>query len=271
VTLSKKKKMVAVAAGAVSAFLLAGVAATPAFATGEAPVGSAFALRATGLIKISPLAALDGKNGHETTSVAKVDLPPEAKSPIVSVGVLNSEVGRGHAYADVAEVRARLSALSLPAEAISKVTSQLGELKVDIVKAECDNGKGSTALVNAKLGDKKLDVSPAADTKLVDVPGVATVVLNKQTKDAAGSLTVTAISINVLNGTQTVDIASATCAPAGDDEQPAPSEPKPTTPSSTKPSQPSQPGGGNGGNGAPNEPGKAPRPTPVEGHLAVTG
>ncbi|WP_433265848.1 choice-of-anchor P family protein [Actinosynnema sp. CS-041913] len=222
-------------------------AAPSAFA---ATTSSAFALSASGLLAIEPLAALDGSKGFRQTSVASVRLP-DAKAPIVSVGVLNSEVDAGRARASVKDLKAQLGFLKLPGD--------FGSLTAETISASCVDGVGEATLAGAKIGTVGLEVQPGANTE-VQVPGLLSVVLNKQTVAADGSLTVVAVSIEVA-GVQKIDIASATCAKADEPETTAP--PAPTT--SSTPAEPATT------SPAPAAPGKAPRPTPVDGHLAVTG
>ena len=51
----------------------------------------------------------------------------------------------------------------------------------------------------------------AAPNTTVNVPGVATLTLNRQVTAADGTLTVDAIYVNLLNGTQTLTIGTSTC------------------------------------------------------------
>ncbi len=209
-----------------------------------APTSSAFALSAAGVLDIEPLAALDNSQGFRQTSVASAQLP-DAKAPIVTVGVLNSEVDSGKARASVKDLKASLAPLG-----------DLGVVTAESITASCVAGTGSVTLAGASVGSTALQVQPGPNTR-VQVPGVLSVVLNKQTRADDGSLTVVAIAIEVA-GLQKIDIASATCAQAA---EPVPA---PATTTTTAP-QPSTSGP------AASAPGKAPRPTPVAGHLAVTG
>ena len=51
----------------------------------------------------------------------------------------------------------------------------------------------------------------AAPNTTVNVPGVATITLNRQITAADGTLTVDAIYVNLLSGTQTLTIGTSTC------------------------------------------------------------
>ncbi|MFI9813257.1 choice-of-anchor P family protein [Saccharothrix variisporea] len=238
-------------AALLTAALLAATAGTahaqvaPRRAAAGGTPSSAFALSASGLLTVEPLAALDGSKGYRQTSVASVALP-DAKAPVIAAGVLNTEVDATSARASVADLKAQLGLLKL---------SDLTSLTAEVVSATCVDGTGAVTLAAAKAGPTALDLHPGPNTR-VQVPGVVSVVLNKQTRAADGSLTVVAISVE-LAGLQKIDIASATCAAA---EAPVPTSSSSATPTPTSSSTP-----------APSAPGKAPRPTPVEGHLPVTG
>src|SRR5262249_7619717 len=122
----------------------------------------------------------------------------------------------------------------------------------EVVTAQCDNGKGSSHLVNVVLNGRKLAVD-AAPNSAVQVPGLVSLVLNKQVRDAHGNLRVTAIELSLKLGTavETVSISSATCS-GGSEEPSTPGNPNPSPAPSTPP-------------------GEAPAPTPVTGDLPVTG
>jgi hypothetical protein len=254
-------------AGLLATVLATGLVFSPTASAADQQ-NSAFALSATGLIKVNPIPAVNGDAGFRQDSVAEFATPDKS----IQLKLLNAQAGDGHARASLADLRVDLS----PVKALG-----LGKplLTATAVESVCRSGKASSALADARLGDIKLDVAAPPNTA-IKVPGVASVVLNKQTKNANGSLTVTAISINV-NGIQTLDVASATCA-AGHDDLPRPTSTPtagPTAPTSTgKPSSPGTETGGDKGQGhdsgagdRPDANGKAPKPTPVAAHLDVTG
>jgi hypothetical protein len=209
----------------------------PAFATPSASVSSAFGLAASGLVTIEPLVPLDSSHGFQQKSLATVNLPTEA----IKVRAVNSEVGASRAKASVADLQISLTQLVSIAD--------LGALRASVIRSTCVDGVGEASLAAAAIGHIGLDVEPKPNTA-ISVPGLASVVLNKQTRAADGSLTVTAIWIEV-NRIQRIQIASTTCAKSDDDG-----------------------GGGIIQPPTPIEPGKppqAPRPTPVPGHHPVTG
>jgi hypothetical protein len=241
-----RKKAVAGGIGALSALLVAGVVLAPtAGATthtdsSSSSVNSAFAVSASGLLKIKPTPSVDDSDGFSQESLAELKLP----GSLVDLKLLNAQAGADRARASIADVSVGLG-----------VGKPL--VSASAIEAQCGDGKASASLAKAKIGDVKLDAAAPANTA-IKVPGLLSVELNKQVKHKDGSITVTAISINV-DGIQKLDLASATCVPS-DTSQP------PTTSSSA----PSTSNGGSGGDETLPS-GKAPTPTPVKAHLDVTG
>jgi hypothetical protein len=222
---------------------------------------SAFALSAAGLLKIDPIPAVDDSDGFSQNSVAKFALPGGA----VTADVLNGQAGAGQARASILDVSVNLSILT------GKLAKPV--LKATAIEAKCDGDKVSSSLAKASIGDKTLDVAGPANTT-VGVPGLASVTLNKQTKNKDGSVTVTAIELNV-DGIQKVDLASVTCAGGTPTSTPTTTPASPTSstkPSGTKTSEPAATSGNSASAGdKPDANGKAPIPTPVKSHLDVTG
>jgi hypothetical protein len=104
-------------------------------------------------------------------------------------------------------------------------TGVVPAISADAVDATCSDTApnapmGQTTLTNAKLGTTNvLDLHPAANTKLINLPPLAVVWLNQQTTNPDGSLTVNAIHVQVgalVNGVASVAdviLGSATCGP----------------------------------------------------------
>jgi hypothetical protein len=263
------KKATAGGIGALSLLLTAGMTLAPA-ANATANYGgkdnSAFALSATGLLKIDPIPAVDDSDGFAQKSVAKFALPGNA----VTAEALNAQAGAGQAEASILNVSVNLSILT------GKLSKPL--LKATAIEAKCEGDEVSSSLAKATIGDKTLDIPSPANTT-VGVPGLASVTLNKQTKNKDGSVTVTAIEINV-DGIQKVDLASVTCAtgPQGGNPttdpttDPAPAPASPTT-ARTSSSTAESPAGDTTtpAGDRPDANGNAPIPTPVKAHLDVTG
>ncbi|WP_216210827.1 choice-of-anchor P family protein [Amycolatopsis aidingensis] len=263
--MSKKRTAAALGAGALSLLLVGGLA--PHAAATEAE-DSAYAIAASKLVTIPKTPHVVG-SGKE--SLVAADLPP-GEMPLLHTGVLNAEAEQGYAKASVAELKLDLPALPISAEKIV---------------AKCDDLTGSIALATVQIGPKKITLGEhIKPNTTIGVEGLATVTLNKQTENEDGSLTVTAISVKVLDKLQRVDISSATCTKKQGGQEPSettgPSEPSETTgpsePSET--TSPTKPGdnGDNGDDGDDDLPGdeadengNAPQPTPQPGHLDVTG
>jgi len=237
-----RKKAVAGGLGVLSAALVAGAVLTPAAGAAEvrpqskattsggSGVDSAYAVSASGLLKVNPTPAVDDSDGYSEASLAELTVPTLAQ-----LRVLTARAGSGQARASVADLSVGLG-LGRPALTASAVEAQCGV-------------KTSSSLAKAKLGTVPLDVQAPPNTA-VAVPGLLSVVLNKQVTHQDGTVTVTAISINV-DGIQKLDLATATCAPGGESGGPT---------SSSQPVSSPAPVGG-----------KAPTPTPVRAHLDVTG
>ncbi|NKQ55272.1 hypothetical protein HFP15_20510 [Amycolatopsis sp. K13G38] len=234
--------------GVLSAVLTAGVLLVPSAGATTAGdgVNSAFAISGSGLLAIPPTPSVNDKEGFAQQSLLTLTVP----GGLGTVKALNAQAGSGQAQASVA-----------------KATIILGPgaplLTASAIEAECSGKNASSSLAKVKIGNTPLDVSVPPNTGIA-VPGLLSVMLNKQVKHSDGSVTVTAISINV-DGVQKLDIASATCAP-GDDNGGGSQTPTTSPATST-----SNSGGGSGSGDTTLPGGKAPTPTPVKAHLDVTG
>lgn len=219
------------AAGAAVVMSVTALAAGPAGADHHAPSGqgSAYALSAEGPVAVPKISSIMSKGKPAERSLVSVP-----HNELLSASALHTNAGKAMARASVADVMVKKLMLSANA-----------------VTAKCTHGVGSVDLVAAKLHGKKLAVSPSPNSAVnadLGPLGKATVTLNKQTKNADGTLTVTAIEarVPIAGKMQTITISSATCGQASAH-------------------QPQQPGG-------PQQPGpKAPKPTPVHHDLPVTG
>ncbi|MGH3376759.1 MAG: choice-of-anchor P family protein [Actinoallomurus sp.] len=210
----------------------AAIAAT-ASASPAPGVSWAYGVSAVGLVNVPQTPQVSSLKGPRDKSLA--ELPP---NPLVKLKVLHTSATPGRSRAGVVDLKVATAALS-----------------AHLVTARCDGGRGSSHLVKASLAGHRLAVD-AAPNSTVAVPvaglGTVSVVLNKQTRGADGSLTVTAIEVKLTLATgqaQAIDVSSATCS-AGTPTVPTPT-PSPTRPGTTPPS--------------------APVPTPVPTDLPVTG
>lgn len=257
-----KKKTAALGAGILSALVVGGVAFAPA-AYAE-PEDSAYALRASGLINITKLPHVVGEGKDH---LIHTDLPP-GSDRILHAGVFNSAVEEGYAKASTADVK-----LGLPGAPI---------ISLGLVTAECDNGQGRVSVADLQIDGRKISLDQIKpNTELIPEPlqGIARITLNKQTDNGDGSLTVSALAVDLLDGTQTVELSTATCTQNAGEPEPEP-EPEPQPEPEPEPEEPTTPPADDGGDddgdddlpgSRPDEDGKAPTPVPQPGHLDVTG
>lgn len=213
---------------------------------------SAFGISASGLVSIPPTPEVVGEGSE---SLVAADLPP-GQQALLGAGVLNAEASDGYAKASLAQAEVNLGPNM--------------DLGVELVSAECSDLSGKTSIASVTFNGEKIaldNLEPNTEVIPPALQGIASLTLNKQVEEN-GALTVTALSVDLLKSTQTVDIASATCTEGADEEEPPPDN-----------------GGGDGGdNGGDNgddngdgggdqagPDGAAPTPTPQPGHLDVTG
>ncbi|GAA4637998.1 hypothetical protein GCM10023196_094030 [Actinoallomurus vinaceus] len=231
---------------AATAAVITGALAAPLALTGIASAttgtGSAYGLAATGLVAIPQTPAVTA-----TDDKSLVSLPA---NPLIDVKVLHVTAKPAFARASVVDLRVAKAALT-----------------ASLVTATCKGGRGASHLAEARLAGHRLAADAAPNSALtVQVPalGTAAVVLNKQTRNPDGSLTVTAIEVTLPlppGQTQTISISSATCARTGSGTPTTPpgGPTEPPAPTPTAPGTPTTP------------PGQAPKPTPVPSNLPVTG
>ena len=216
---------------AVPAALAATASATPAPTPG---VSWAYGVSAAGLVNIPQTPQVSSLKGPRSRSL--VELPA---NPLVKLKALHTTATPGRSRASVVDLKVAQAALS-----------------AHLVTARCSAGQGTSHLVKASIAGRRL-AADAAPNSTVTVPvaglGQVDVVLNKQTRNVDGSLTVTAIEVKLALATgkaETIDISSATCS-AGRPGSPVPT-PSPSRPGTPPPSQ-------------------APAPTPIPTDLPVTG
>jgi hypothetical protein len=219
-------------------------AAVPASATTTGGTSSAYGLSAAGLLAVPQTPSVNSAAAPHVKSV--FSLPG---NPLVQLSVLKASATGGHSEASVVDLKVAQAAITKTAVLSAKV-----------ITSKCDNGAGSSKLVDVKLAGRAIQAGASPNsTVTVPVQGVGgvQVTINKQVHNPNGSLTVTGLQLAVqaLGKTQIIDIASATCA-AGHTSTPTPTSP-PTDGSGTD--NPSSP------------PAEAPTPTPVNSDLPVTG
>ena len=190
-----------------SAAIVVGLAGPASAAPGQ---NEATGLSATGLINAGPFSFVDFPGtppgtGPYTDTLISANVPG-----LLSSGTLVTNVSGTSADATVENLSVTLSALAT--------------VNAGVVSSECSYDgatgvlSGSASLVDAEvtllglLPDIALDASPAPNTG-VTVPGVAEITLNRQVLAPDGTLTVDAIFIDLLSGTQTITIATSHCHP----------------------------------------------------------
>jgi hypothetical protein len=214
-------------------------AAAPASATTTGGTSSAYGLSATGLLAIPQIPSVDSAAAPYVKSVVSVP-----NNPLVQLSVLKASAIGGHSETSVVDLKVAQAAIIKTAVLSAKV-----------ITSQCDNGVGSSKLVDVMLAGHAIQVGVSPNsTVTVPVQGVGgvQVTINKQARNPDGSLTVTGLELAVqaLGKAQVIDIASATCVAAR--------------------SSASAPGTGDPSN-PPSPPGEAPAPTPVNSDLPVTG
>ena len=224
----KRVARLAAVAG-VSAAVVVGVT-TPASAA--AVKNEAFGIRATGLIQAGPFAHAAAPAGPTKNALVSAYIPN-----LLGAEAVTTSASASKASASVAELAVTLS--------------DVAALGASVVKSQCTSAgpKGSTTIVDGAivlagtglpLGGVPLAIlatSPAPNTVVLGIPGVASIILNRQTAGPGGSLTVDAIYIKLLNA-QEVRISTSRCKGTGGGYPPPP--PPPGYP--TGPSVPGVPG-----------------------------
>jgi hypothetical protein len=213
--------------GALAAPAMALAVVVPASATNGGGVSSAYGLAANGLLTVPPTPAVSSASHPNVKSL--VSLPA---NPLVKFSVLRTRAVAGHSEASVVDLKIAKAAISPKAVLTAK-----------LITARCDDGGGSSRLVDVKLAGHGIQVGASPNSQItvpVEGLGGVQVTVNKQVHNKDGSVTITALELAVqaLGKSQTIDISSATCAAA-----------------------PAASGDGN----------EAPKPTPVPSDLPVTG
>jgi hypothetical protein len=172
-------------------------AALPAAA---ASPNEAFAAQATGLITVSPLGEATFP-GTSPVTIANANI-----TNLLTTGVATATADGTSASETVNDIAVTLSLLaSLGADSVTSSCSFDTNTAQVTGTAGITNGAVTTPLTTINLA-----ANPAPNT-VIGVPGIANITLNKQTTAGDGTLTVTAISIQLLGSTQTLDLATSVC------------------------------------------------------------
>jgi hypothetical protein len=184
---------------AVASISLAGgilaAAAGPAFAA--APNESDGAA-ATGLITLAPV-GLASSSGTSPVTVASLNV-----ANLISTGIITDTADGTSASSTIANLSVGLTGLALTADAVTSSCS---------FNTNTNTVSGTASITNgsvAGLVPIALAVNPAPNTT-INIPLVGTIVLNQQTTALDGTLTVNAIAITLLGGTQTLTIGTSVC------------------------------------------------------------
>ena len=220
----RRADLLRVAGGTTVALATAVVLATPASAQAAGQT-SAFGLSCTGAVLTCPPTPTSSFPGASPVSVATAAFPPG--SPVVTATALKATSAKTGATADVATLTLTPAATA-PAVTANAIDSTC------TVDQTTGKVSGSAAIASGSItnvppgGTTPLSANPPPNT-LLQLPGpiasLGSVILNRQTFDSAGALTVDAIYISLAPGTpaaQTITIASTTCTPAVIAAAPAP-------------------------------------------------
>lgn len=187
--------------------LAAGIAVVAAASPAYAAAGdtSSTGLKCGGLVTCGPFAKSAFPGGPTSNSLVSANV-----AGLVTTGLINTTAHAGGATASTNTVNATLSGLtSLTATTVSSQCT---------INPTTGGVSGSSSIVNGVITTTlvppiTLATAPAPNTTVTVVdPAVASVVLNKQTTAADGTLTVDAIFITLAN-LQTITISESTCTP----------------------------------------------------------
>ncbi len=186
---------------AASASLVAGAILATAGPAAAASPNSADGAAATGLITLNPVAPATYP-GTSPNTVATLNV-----ANLITTGIIT----------DTADATSASSTIANPAVTLSA----LATLRARAVTSSCtfdpnsDTVTGTASLANARVAilgaaNIALAANPAPNTT-VTVPGVATLILNRQTTATDGTLTVDAIYVDLLGSTQTITVGTSVC------------------------------------------------------------
>ncbi|GLY84016.1 choice-of-anchor P family protein [Actinoallomurus iriomotensis] len=208
----RKRLRYGLIAGVIAAPVAAAAAIVPAAsATGGGSPSSAFGISAVGLVNIPRTPVVSSESGPRSRSVVSVPA-----SPLVHLSVIHTRAVPGHAEASVADLKVAKAAISPKAV-----------LSAKLISARCDDGAGSSRLVDVRLAGRAIQAGTSPNSRItvpVEGLGGVQVTVNKQVHNADGSITVTALELAVqaLGKSQTIAISSATCAGQSSGEAPKP-------------------------------------------------
>jgi hypothetical protein len=184
-----------------SASLVAGAIMATAGPAAAAGPNTSDGAAATGLITLAPVAPASFP-GTSPATVASVNV-----AGLLTTGVITDTADATDASSTIADVGATL--LRRTGLAATAVTSSCTfDTNTGTVTGTSSIADGHVTVAGIPLIALAANAGP---NTTVNVPGVATITLNRQVTAADGTLTVDAIYVNLLNGTQTLTIGTSTC------------------------------------------------------------
>lgn len=171
-----------------------------------------------------PAAAASPNEAYGAEATGVVSLPPVAEathpgvSPVTLATVNLGALLRAEISRDTADATSASSTLV-------DIQSVLLDLHARAVTSACSFDPntglvtGGASIVSGHVGLIALSLHPARNTTIT-VPGVATIVLNRQIRGTDGTLTVDAIYVSLLGRAQTVTLAASVCNAASTDPVP---------------------------------------------------
>lgn len=178
--MNTKKLARAAAVGAVTSVTALLLGSTPAVAQEDDSFPNyALGLAASGLLKLDAMPYVESLGDLVTDQLTGLGDVLGEHEDALSLGVLTTEAEAGRALSTVTE----LNVLEL--------------LSADAVKTWCDDGEGGLEILGGSVLGMGLPDTPASNTRL-DLSPLLSVVLNKQARNADGSLTVEGIEVTLL-------------------------------------------------------------------------
>ena len=187
---------------AASVSLAGGILAAAAGPAAAASPNEAYGAEATGAVSLAPVAEATHP-GTSPVTLGTVDL-----GTLLSARISRDTADGTTASSTLVDIRSVLLGLHVRA-----VTSSC---RFDPNTAMVG---GDASIVDGHIGLIPLSLHPARNTTIT-VPGVATIVLNRQSIDTDGTLTVDAIYVSLLGSAQTVTLATSVCNAANLDPVP---------------------------------------------------
>lgn len=186
---------------AASLTLAGGLLVAAALPAAAASPNRSNAAQATGLISAGPLASASYP-GTSPVTVAHANI-----AGLLTTGVVNDTAGPTSASTRVANPTVALTGrVGLAATVVTSSCSFNTNTGAVTGRATITNGHVTVA----GLPTTTLAANPSPNTTIT-VPGIATVILNRQTTAGDGTLTVNAIYVSLLGSTQTLTIGTSVC------------------------------------------------------------